>query len=135
MFNSSEKRLARMLLLLAHFGKESRSEKVVPRVRQEDLAQMVGTTRSRVSHFMKKFRELGFIDYSDTGGLTVHSGLLSVVLNDASHIELGGLENSPPPGLAKRSKRSTLRPPGGRAPTAFSFSLATDECRADAGRI
>jgi len=134
MFNSSEKRLARMLLLLAHFGKESRSEKVVPRVRQEDLAQMVGTTRSRVSHFMKKFRELGFIDYSDTGGLTVHSGLLSVVLNDASHIELGGLENSPPPGLAKRSKRSTLRPAGGRAPTAFSFSLATDEYRADEQR-
>jgi CRP/FNR family transcriptional regulator, cyclic AMP receptor protein len=82
LFNSSEKRLARMLLLLAHFGKESRAEIVVPRVSQENLAQMVGTTRSRVSHFMNKFRELGFIDYSDSGGLTVHSGLLSVVLND-----------------------------------------------------
>jgi CRP/FNR family transcriptional regulator, cyclic AMP receptor protein len=82
LFNSSEKRLARMLLLLAHFGKESRSETVVPRVSQDNLAQMVGTTRSRVSHFMNKFRELGFIDYSDSGGLTVHSGLLSVVLND-----------------------------------------------------
>jgi CRP-like cAMP-binding protein len=82
LFNSSEKRLARMLLLLAHFGKESRSETVVPRVSQDNLAQMVGTTRSRVSHFMNKFRELGFIDYSDSGGLTVHSGLLSVVLTD-----------------------------------------------------
>jgi CRP-like cAMP-binding protein len=82
LFNSSEKRLARMLLLLSHFGKESRSEKVVPRVSQDNLAQMVGTTRSRVSHFMNKFRELGFIDYSDSGGLTVHSGLLSVVLSD-----------------------------------------------------
>jgi len=82
LFNSSEKRLARMLLLLAHFGKESRSETVVPRVSQDNLAQMVGTTRSRVSHFMNKFRELGFVDYSDTGGLTVHSGLLSVVLVD-----------------------------------------------------
>jgi len=82
LFNSSEKRLARMLLLLAHFGKESRAETVVPRVSQDNLAQMVGTTRSRVSHFMNKFRELGFIDYSDSGGLTVHSGLLTVVLND-----------------------------------------------------
>ena len=82
LFNSSEKRLARTLLLLAHFGKESRAETVVPRVSQDNLAQMVGTTRSRVSHFMNKFRELGFIDYSDSGGLTVHSGLLSVVLND-----------------------------------------------------
>ena len=82
LFNSSEKRLARMLLLLAHFGKESKAETVVPRVSQDNLAQMVGTTRSRVSHFMNKFRELGFIDYSDSGGLTVHSGLLSVVLSD-----------------------------------------------------
>jgi CRP-like cAMP-binding protein len=82
LLHSSEKRLARMLLLLAHFGKESRAETVVPRVSQENLAQMVGTTRSRVNHFMNKFRELGFIDYSDNGGLTVHSGLLSVVLHD-----------------------------------------------------
>jgi CRP/FNR family cyclic AMP-dependent transcriptional regulator len=81
LFNSSEKRLARVLLLLAHFGKESRSEVVLPRVDQESLAQMVGTTRSRVSHFMNKFRKLGFIDY-DASGLTVHSGLLSVVLHD-----------------------------------------------------
>jgi CRP-like cAMP-binding protein len=82
LFNSSEKRLARMLLLLAHFGKESRAETVVPSVSQDTLAQMVGTTRSRISHFMNKFRKLGFIDYSDKGGLKVHSGLLSVVLND-----------------------------------------------------
>jgi CRP/FNR family cyclic AMP-dependent transcriptional regulator len=82
LFNSSEKRLARILLLLSHFGKESRTETIVPRVSQDNLAQMVGTTRSRVSHFMNKFRELGFIDYSDNGGLSVQSGLLSVVLHD-----------------------------------------------------
>ena len=81
LFNSSEKRLARILLLLSHFGKESRAETVIPRVNQDTLAQMVGTTRSRVSHFMNRFREHGFIDYDD-GGLTVHSGLLSVVLHD-----------------------------------------------------
>ena len=80
--DSSEKRLARVLLLLAHFGKDSRSETVFPRISQDNLAQMVGTTRSRVSHFMNKFRKLGFIDYSDNGGLTVQSGLLSVVLHD-----------------------------------------------------
>lgn len=82
LFNSSEKRLARILLLLSHFGKDSRAEPVLPGISQENLAEMVGTTRSRVSHFMNKFRELGFIDYSDKGGLTVNSGLLSVVLHD-----------------------------------------------------
>jgi CRP/FNR family transcriptional regulator, cyclic AMP receptor protein len=82
LFNSSEKRLARILLLLAHFGKEGRSEPVLPGVSQDNLAQMVGTTRSRVSHFMNKFRKLGFIDYGDHSGLMVHSGLLSVVLHD-----------------------------------------------------
>jgi CRP-like cAMP-binding protein len=81
LFNSSEKRLARILLLLAQFGKESRAELVVPRVNQDTLAQLVGTTRSRVSHFMNKFRKLGFIDYDDSG-LTVHSGLLSIVLHE-----------------------------------------------------
>jgi CRP/FNR family cyclic AMP-dependent transcriptional regulator len=81
LFNSSEKRLARILLLLAHFGKESRAESVVPTVSQETLAQMVGTTRSRVSHFMNKFKGLGFIDYNGHG-LTVNSSLLSVVLHD-----------------------------------------------------
>jgi CRP-like cAMP-binding protein len=82
LFNSSEKRLARILLLLAHFGKESRTETVHPGINQEHLAQMVGTTRSRVSHFMNKFRTLGFIDYTGNGGLTVNSGLMSVVLHD-----------------------------------------------------
>ena len=82
LFNSSEKRLARILLILANFGKESRTERVLPRVSQESLAQMVGTSRSRVSNFMNKFRRLGFIDYGDNDGLTVHSGLLSVVLYD-----------------------------------------------------
>jgi len=81
LFNSSEKRLARILLLLSHFGKESRAESVIPTVSQDTLAQMVGTTRSRVSHFMNRFREHGFVDYDD-GALTVHSGLLSVVLHD-----------------------------------------------------
>jgi CRP-like cAMP-binding protein len=82
LFNSSEKRLARILLLLAHFGKESRTETVHPRINQEHLAQMVGTTRSRVSHFMNKFRTLGFVEYTEAGALTVNSGLLSVVLHD-----------------------------------------------------
>ena len=82
LFNSSEKRLARILLLLANFGKESRSERVHSGINQEHLAQMVGTTRSRVSHFMNKFRSLGFIDYEGSGALTVNSGLLSVVLSD-----------------------------------------------------
>jgi len=81
LFNSSEKRLARILLLLAQFGKESRAETVVPAVNQDTLAQMVGTTRSRVSHFMNKFRKLGFIDY-DQGNLTVYSGLLSIILHE-----------------------------------------------------
>ncbi len=82
-FNSSEKRLARMLLLLSHFTKDSSTEIVVPGINQENLAQMVGTTRSRVSFFMNKFRKLGFISYGDdNGGLAVHSGLLSVVQPD-----------------------------------------------------
>jgi len=80
LFNSSEKRLARALLLLANFGKEGRPEPVVAKVSQETLAEMIGTTRSRVSHFMNKFRQLGFIDYN--GHLEVHSSLLSVVLHD-----------------------------------------------------
>jgi CRP/FNR family transcriptional regulator, cyclic AMP receptor protein len=81
LFNSSEKRLARILLLLAHFGKESRAEVVIPRVNQDTLAQMVGTTRSRVSHFMNKFRKLGFVEYDDNE-LTVHSGLINIVLHE-----------------------------------------------------
>jgi CRP/FNR family cyclic AMP-dependent transcriptional regulator len=82
LFSSAEKRLARILLLLAHFGKESRTETVHPEINQEHLAQMVGTTRSRVSHFMNKFRTLGFIDYTGDGALTVNSGLLSIILHD-----------------------------------------------------
>jgi CRP/FNR family cyclic AMP-dependent transcriptional regulator len=80
LFNSSEKRLARVLLLLAHFGKDGKREMVIPRISQETLAGMIGTTRSRVSHFMNKFRELGFVDYN--GGMLVHSSLLNVVLYD-----------------------------------------------------
>jgi CRP/FNR family transcriptional regulator, cyclic AMP receptor protein len=80
LFNSSEKRLARILLLLSHFSQESKSEAVIPKVNQDVLAQMVGTTRSRVSHFMNRFREHGFIDYDDNH-LIVHSGLLNVVLH------------------------------------------------------
>jgi CRP-like cAMP-binding protein len=80
LFNSSEKRLARILLLLTRFGKEGQHEPVVPRVSQETLAEMIGTTRSRVSFFMNKFRKLGFIHYN--GGLQVHSSLLGVVLHD-----------------------------------------------------
>jgi CRP/FNR family transcriptional regulator, cyclic AMP receptor protein len=80
LFNSSEKRLARVLLLLAHFGKEGVPESVVPKISQETLAEMVGTTRSRVSFFMNRFRKLGFIHYN--GGLQVHSSLLNVVLHD-----------------------------------------------------
>src|SRR5579872_6762448 len=84
LFNSSEKRLARVLLLLAHFGKEGVPETVVPKISQETLAEMVGTTRSRVSFFMNRFRKLGFIHYSGgiEGGLQVHSSLLNVVLHD-----------------------------------------------------
>ena len=80
LFNSSEKRLARVLLMLAHFGKEGVPETVVPKISQETLAEMVGTTRSRVSFFMNRFRKLGFIHYN--GGLQVHSSLLNVVLHD-----------------------------------------------------
>jgi CRP-like cAMP-binding protein len=80
LFNSSEKRLARILLLMAHFGKEGKPEPVIAKVSQEMLAEMIGTTRSRVSFFMNKFRKLGFIDYN--GGMHVHSSLLSIVLHD-----------------------------------------------------
>lgn len=80
LFNSSEKRLARALLLLARFGKESTPEMVIPKISQETLAEMVGTTRSRVSFFMNRFRKLGFIEYN--GELSVHSSLLNVVLHD-----------------------------------------------------
>lgn len=80
LFNSSEKRLARTLLLLANFGKEGRPEPISTKISQETLAEMIGTTRPRVSFFMNKFRKLGFIEYN--GDLKVHSALLSVVLRD-----------------------------------------------------
>ena len=84
LFNSSEKRLARVLLLMAHFGKEGKPEAVIAKVSQEKLAEMVGTTRSRISFFMNKFRKLGFIEYDGDShkGLNVHSSLLNVVLHD-----------------------------------------------------
>jgi CRP-like cAMP-binding protein len=85
LFNSSEKRLARMLLLLANFGKEGKPEPMIAKISQETLAQMIGTTRARVSFFMNKFRKLGFISYN--GGIEVHSSLLNFVLHDQPHIE------------------------------------------------
>lgn len=80
LFNSSEKRLAWILLLLAHYGKEGKPEPVIPKISQNTLADMVGTTRSRVSLFLNKFRKLGFIDYN--GRMEVHSSLLNIVLHD-----------------------------------------------------
>ena len=80
LFNSSEKRLARVLLLLSHFGKEGKPEPVIAKISQETLAEMIGTTRSRVSFFMNKFRKMGFIEYN--GELHIHSSLLNIVLHD-----------------------------------------------------
>ena len=85
LFNSSEKRLARLLLLLANFGKEGKPEPIIAKISQETLAEMIGTTRSRVSFFMNKFRKLGFIHYN--GGIEVHSSLLNLVLHEEPHIE------------------------------------------------
>ena len=87
LFNSSEKRLARALLLLANFGKEGRPEPIIAKVSQETLAEMIGTTRSRVNFFMNKFRKLGLIDYN--GHIEVHSSLLNVVLHEEPHINSG----------------------------------------------
>jgi CRP/FNR family cyclic AMP-dependent transcriptional regulator len=86
LFNSSEKRLARLLLLLANFGKEEKPEPILAKISQETLADMIGTTRSRVSFFMNKFRKLGLIDYN--GCIEVHSSLLNVILHDEPHIEI-----------------------------------------------
>ncbi len=85
LFNSSEKRLARLLLLLANFGKDEAPEPVIAKISQETLAEMIGTTRSRVSFFMNKFRKLGFIDYN--GGIKIHSSLLNVVLHDLPDVK------------------------------------------------
>jgi CRP/FNR family cyclic AMP-dependent transcriptional regulator len=82
LFNSSEKRLARALLLMANFGKEGKAEPVIPKISQETLAEIVGTTRSRVSFFMNRFRKMGFIEYN--GGLKIHSSLLNIVLHDSA---------------------------------------------------
>jgi CRP/FNR family cyclic AMP-dependent transcriptional regulator len=82
LFNSSEKRLARVLLLLAHFGKEGTPEVAIPKLSQETLAEMVGTTRSRVNFFMNRFKKFGFVDYDAGSGLRVHSSLLNIVLHD-----------------------------------------------------
>jgi len=82
LFNSSEKRLARILLLLAQFGKDGKPETMIPKISQETLAEMIGTTRSRVSFFMNRFRKLGFIDYQPGNELRVHSSLLNIVLHD-----------------------------------------------------
>jgi len=92
LFNSSEKRLARLLLLLANFGKDAAPEPMIAKISQETLAEMIGTTRSRVSFFMNKFRKLGFIDYN--GGIKIHSSLLNVVLHDQSPLEQSPLEQS-----------------------------------------
>ena len=86
LFNSSEKRLARLLLLLANFGKEGKPEPIIAKISQATLAEMIGTTRSRVSFFMNKFRKLGFIHYN--GGIEVHSSLLNVVLHDQPQIKI-----------------------------------------------
>ncbi|MFI5069630.1 MAG: Crp/Fnr family transcriptional regulator [Terriglobales bacterium] len=120
LFNSSEKRLARVLLLMAHFGKEGVSEMVVPKLNQETLAEMVGTTRSRVSFFMNRFRKLGFINYDVGDNLHVHSSLLNVVLHDDNGIanssdsanSLPGRDLEPPaakPG-GPRDKDRAMRP-------------------------
>ena len=98
LFNSSEKRLARLLLLLANFGKEARPDPIVGKISQETLAEMIGTTRARVSHFMNKFRKLGYIDYN--GHLTVHNSLLNVVLYDKPEI---GTDDAP-------KRRAATRP-------------------------
>ena len=87
LFNSSEKRLARALLLLANFGKEGRPEPILAKISQETLAEMIGTTRARVSFFMNKFRRLGLIDYN--GHIEIHSSLLNVILHDEPHITPG----------------------------------------------
>jgi CRP/FNR family cyclic AMP-dependent transcriptional regulator len=86
LFNSSEKRLARLLLILAKYGKEGKPERIIPNISQQTLAEMVGTTRGRVNFFMNKFRKMGLIDY-DGGHLEIHSSLLDVVLHDETHID------------------------------------------------
>jgi len=123
LFNSSEKRLARVLLLMAHFGREGVSEVVIPRLSQETLAAMVGTTRSRVSFFMNRFRKLGFIKYEVGDNLHVHNTLLNVVLHDGDGVSVTagakhraahttrGSEPPPEPGEARDKDRARRPPP------------------------
>jgi CRP/FNR family cyclic AMP-dependent transcriptional regulator len=96
LFNSSEKRLARILLLMAEFGKPGEPEPLIPKISQETLAEMIGTTRSRVSFFMNRFRKLGFVDYD--GRIRVHKSLLNVILHD--HLPDDNLENPPIPSIS-----------------------------------
>ena len=102
LFNSSEKRLARLLLLLANFGKEGKPEPVIAKISQETLAEMIGTTRSRVSFFMNKFRKLGLINYN--GGIEVHSSLLNVVLHEQPQINLDGGQSARQSGNGRRRR-------------------------------
>ena len=102
LFNSSEKRLARILLLMAHFGTEGVSEMLIPRLNQETLAEMVGTTRSRVSFFMNRFRRLGFINYGAGNNVFVHSSLLNIVLHDDSDTSSAEIADPDKPGKKKR---------------------------------
>ena len=113
LFNSSEKRLARVLLLMAQFGKEGVSEMSVPRLSQETLAEMVGTTRSRVSFFMNRFRKLGFINYDVGDHLRVHSSLLNVVLLDDDGPDLTPGTKDP---IGRIGKRSEPPPERGQPP-------------------
>jgi CRP-like cAMP-binding protein len=104
LFNSSEKRLARVLLLMAEFGKPGEPESLIPEVSQETLAEMIGTTRSRVSFFMNRFRKLGFIEYN--GRIKIHKSLLNVVLLDQLHVRTPGRS---PGSVPARSRSKAAR--------------------------
>ena len=132
LFNSSEKRLARLLLLLANFGKEGKPEPMIAKISQETLAEMIGTTRSRVSFFMNKFRKLGFIDYN--GGIEVHSSLLNVILHDQPQIQ-AGLRN-PCPDVSNFAQLSPSRRHNliGTAGAGESAHFRDTTMRAPAGR-
>jgi CRP/FNR family cyclic AMP-dependent transcriptional regulator len=124
LFNSSEKRLARVLLLMAHFGKEGVSEMSVPRLSQETLAEMVGTTRSRVCFFMNRFRKLGFINYDVGDNLHVRSSLLNVVLHDADGESTASAARSP----IARQKRVSDPPPEPGTGARSGPCKAADSC-------
>jgi CRP/FNR family transcriptional regulator, cyclic AMP receptor protein len=114
LFNSSEKRLARILLLMAHFGTEGVSEMLIPRLNQKTLAEMVGTTRSRVSFFMNRFRRLGFINYGAGNNVFVHSSLLNIVLHDDSDTSSADIADPDKPGKKKREPPSERGVPADR---------------------